>query len=92
MAGSKPRLGTRALHWVPDRVPLGVPPPYTGVWLFYDTSPVHVEFRETRRGLLPFFTSVCAIVGGTFSVCTAAHCRLPLGSARQLQGGGLAWG
>lgn len=39
-----------------------------GVWFFYDTSPVHVEFQERRRGLLPFLTSVCAIVGGVFSV------------------------
>ncbi len=39
-----------------------------GVWFFYDTSPVHVEFQERRKGLLPFLTSVCAIVGGVFSV------------------------
>lgn len=39
-----------------------------GVWFFYDTSPVHVELVEKRRGYLPFFTSVCAIVGGIFSV------------------------
>jgi hypothetical protein len=40
----------------------------TGVWFFYEVSPVHVEFQERRRGLLPFLTSVCAIVGGIFSV------------------------
>jgi endoplasmic reticulum-Golgi intermediate compartment protein 3 len=38
------------------------------VWFFYETSPVHVEFQERRKGILPFITSVCAIVGGVFTV------------------------
>lgn len=39
-----------------------------GVFIFYDVSALHVEFEETRRGWIPFFTSICAIVGGVFTV------------------------
>ena len=39
-----------------------------GVFFFYEVSPLHVEMEEYRRGWVRFLTSVCAIVGGVFTV------------------------
>eukprot|EP00588_Corethron_pennatum_P010314 CAMPEP_0194279710 /NCGR_PEP_ID=MMETSP0169-20130528/14077_1 /TAXON_ID=218684 /ORGANISM="Corethron pennatum, Strain L29A3" /LENGTH=407 /DNA_ID=CAMNT_0039024165 /DNA_START=118 /DNA_END=1341 /DNA_ORIENTATION=- len=39
-----------------------------GVFFFYEVSPFHVVFEETRRGWTRFFTSVCAVVGGVYTV------------------------
>ena len=39
-----------------------------GVYFFYEVSPLHVEVVEVRRGWVHFFTSVCAVVGGTFTM------------------------
>jgi len=39
-----------------------------GVWFFYEVSPVHATFEETRQGTLEFIASVCAILGGVFTV------------------------
>ena len=39
-----------------------------GVWFFYEVSPVHAVFEETKRSFMEFITSVCAILGGIFTV------------------------
>ena len=44
----------------------GVP----GVFFNYDLSPIMVLKTEHRRSFLHFLTSVCAIVGGVFTVAS----------------------
>ncbi|XP_071725662.1 uncharacterized protein [Rutidosis leptorrhynchoides] len=39
-----------------------------GVFFFYDLSPIKVTYTETHASFLHFMTSVCAIVGGVFTV------------------------
>jgi hypothetical protein len=39
-----------------------------GVFFFYDLSPIKVELKEKRHSILHFLTSVCALVGGLFTV------------------------
>ena len=39
-----------------------------GVYFFYDISSIKVTTTEERRGLVQFLTSVCAIIGGVFTV------------------------
>lgn len=39
-----------------------------GVWFFYEVSPVHALFEETRHSTLEFIASVCAILGGIFTI------------------------
>ncbi|KAL4431733.1 hypothetical protein ABPG77_002949 [Micractinium sp. CCAP 211/92] len=39
-----------------------------GVFLFYDLSPIKVRFQESRLSFLSFLTSLCAIIGGVFTV------------------------
>uniref|UniRef100_A0A7S0MQW3 Endoplasmic reticulum vesicle transporter C-terminal domain-containing protein n=2 Tax=Pyramimonas obovata TaxID=1411642 RepID=A0A7S0MQW3_9CHLO len=39
-----------------------------GVFFFYDLSPIKVTFREERSSFLKFITSLCAIIGGVFTV------------------------
>ena len=39
-----------------------------GVFLYFDVVPMKVMFKEERLGFLQFLTSVCAIVGGVFTV------------------------
>ncbi|XP_043713747.1 endoplasmic reticulum-Golgi intermediate compartment protein 3-like isoform X2 [Telopea speciosissima] len=46
----------------------GRPSSLPGVFFFYDLSPIKVTFREEHVSLLHFLTSVCAIVGGVFTV------------------------
>lgn len=38
------------------------------VWFKYDLNPITVKYHETRPPLYHFLTTVCAIVGGTFTV------------------------
>jgi len=45
----------------------GVP----GLYIFYEVAPLHVDIEEYRHGWIRFFTSVCAIVGGVFTVMGA---------------------
>lgn len=39
-----------------------------GVFVFYDLSPIKIQISETKSSFLHFVTSVCAIVGGVFTV------------------------
>jgi len=39
-----------------------------GVFVFYDLSPIMCTFKETQPSFTAFLTSVCAIVGGVFTV------------------------
>lgn len=39
-----------------------------GAFFFYDLSPIKVKITETKSSFLHFLTSVCAIVGGVFTV------------------------
>ena len=39
-----------------------------GVFFIYDISPIMVKFTEKRQTLSYFLTSLCAIVGGVFTV------------------------
>jgi len=48
----------------------GKPP---GVYFTYELSPIRVTYEETRPSLGEFLTSVCAIIGGVFSVSGIVH-------------------
>ncbi len=39
-----------------------------GLYFHYEVSPIHAVFEERRGGTLRFITSVCAILGGMFSL------------------------
>lgn len=40
-----------------------------GVYFYYEISPIQALFEEKRgKGILRFFTSVCAVVGGAYTV------------------------
>lgn len=39
-----------------------------GVFFMFDLSPIQVTYTEYRTSLTHFLTSLCAIVGGTFTV------------------------
>eukprot|EP00959_Pyramimonas_sp_CCMP1952_P066481 1387943-Pyramimonas_sp.AAC.1 len=39
-----------------------------GIFFFYDLSPIKVTFTEERSSFLKFITSLCAIIGGVFTV------------------------
>lgn len=39
-----------------------------GVYFYYQVSPISAQFTETRKPLMQFLTSTCAIIGGTFTV------------------------
>lgn len=41
---------------------------FVGVFFMYDLSPIMVKFTERQRSFAHFLTSVCAIVGGVFTV------------------------
>lgn len=41
-----------------------------GIHFFYDFYPIMVEYAEKKTSFLQFLTSVCAIVGGIFTVST----------------------
>ncbi|CAI9738810.1 Hypothetical predicted protein [Octopus vulgaris] len=38
------------------------------IWFRYDLSPITVRYHEKRKPFYTFLTTVCAIVGGTFTV------------------------
>ena len=38
------------------------------VWLQYELSPITVELSERRQPLSHFVVSICAVVGGVFTV------------------------
>lgn len=38
------------------------------IWFRYDLTPITVKYTEKRQPLYSFLTTVCAIVGGTFTV------------------------
>lgn len=38
------------------------------IWFRYDLNPITVKYHESRPPLYHFLTTVCAIVGGTFTV------------------------
>eukprot|EP00117_Sycon_ciliatum_P003897 scpid68113/ scgid8497/ Endoplasmic reticulum-Golgi intermediate compartment protein 3 len=50
------------------KVGLGGESGLPGVFIMYDMSPMMVQLTETRRSFIHFITSVCAIVGGLFTV------------------------
>ena len=37
-----------------------------GVYFFYEVSPLHVSYTETRRGWLALLTSIASVCGGVF--------------------------
>ncbi|GFH13985.1 uncharacterized protein HaLaN_09956, partial [Haematococcus lacustris] len=39
-----------------------------GVFFFYDLSPIKVQIKEVKSSFTSFLTSVCAIIGGVFTV------------------------
>ena len=39
-----------------------------GVYFYYQVSPLHATFEERRPSIFRFFTSACAIVGGSYAV------------------------
>lgn len=39
-----------------------------GIYFHYEVSPIHAVFEEKRGGFLRFLVSICAILGGMFSV------------------------
>lgn len=41
---------------------------YPGVYFIYDLSPIHVNLVERGKSFASFFTSVCAIIGGIFTI------------------------
>lgn len=55
---------TEHMRYVQPGTQRGLP----GVFFFYELSPLHVEFEEYRLGWTRFLTSVCAVVGGVFTV------------------------
>lgn len=38
------------------------------IWFRYDLNPITVKYTEFRKPFYTFLTTVCAIVGGTFTV------------------------
>lgn len=38
------------------------------IWFRYDLNPITVKYRETRPPIYSFLTTICAIIGGTFTV------------------------
>ncbi|GJN31320.1 hypothetical protein PR202_gb19706 [Eleusine coracana subsp. coracana] len=50
------------------REAIGYPRPPSGVYFFYEFSPIKVDFTEENTSLLHFLTNICAIVGGIFTV------------------------
>lgn len=39
-----------------------------GVWFYYELSPIQAVVEEHRKGFLEFLASVCAILGGVFTI------------------------
>ena len=53
-------------HFKSSEMGLFQSPP--GVYFFYDLSPIKVTFTEQHVSFFHFLTSVCAIIGGVFTV------------------------
>ena len=60
-----------------------------GVFFFYDISSIKVHRDESRKGLLQFLTSLCAIVGGVFTTMGLLDSSLDAVARRKAAGGGL---
>ena len=41
-----------------------------GVFFMYDLSPITVQYTGTKQSLPHFLTSLCAIIGGVFTVAS----------------------
>jgi len=53
-----------------------------GIFVFYELSPIMVQFTETKKSLAHFLTQLCAILGGVFTVAGMID-RLVYGAIRQ---------
>ena len=42
----------------------------SSVWFRYDLSPITVEYHQRRKPFYHFLTTICAIIGGTFTVAS----------------------
>ncbi|KAI8868046.1 endoplasmic reticulum-golgi intermediate compartment protein 3-like protein [Ramicandelaber brevisporus] len=51
---------------LPGRPLFGLP----GIYVMFDISPMLVTYVETRRSLASFLTSLCAIIGGIYTVAS----------------------
>ena len=52
-----------------------------GVFFIYDISPIKVKFTEKQQSFTYFLTSLCAIVGGVFTVAGIVDAILYQGGA-----------
>ena len=59
----------------------GGPP---GIYFIYEFAPMMVKYTEHNRPFLQFLTSVCAIIGGVFSVASLVDSLIYL-SLRKIQ-------
>jgi len=55
-----------------------------GLFVFYELSPIMVQFTEHRQPLTTFLTQLCAIIGGVFTVAGIID-RLVYSSIRQIE-------
>lgn len=62
-------LAQRGAHLAPPRsVDILTGRNLPGMFVFYDINPIQVRFEERKETFTHFITSVCAIVGGVFTV------------------------
>ncbi|CAF3965375.1 unnamed protein product [Rotaria magnacalcarata] len=40
------------------------------IWFRYDIIPITVKYTERRQKIYAFITSICAVVGGSFTVAS----------------------
>ena len=57
-----------ASDFVAEYEPRAAPHVHPGLWLRYDFSPTMVRRVEVRRTFLQFLTSLCALLGGVFTI------------------------
>jgi hypothetical protein len=55
-----------------------------GVFIFYELSPIMVQFTETQKSLAHFLTQLCAILGGVFTVAGMID-RIVYGAIKQIE-------
>jgi len=55
-----------------------------GVFIFYELSPIMVQFTESRKSLPHFLTQLCAILGGVFTVAGMID-RIVYGAIKQIE-------
>jgi len=41
---------------------------HPGVFFYYEISPIRMDFRPRARSFTQFVTSICAIIGGIFTI------------------------